>query len=214
MFVGSTLVAITFMGGVYAILPAYEADLFGEWLQLRFLSIGVCHAFAFIADCEVSFSGFPNFRDTFCRMLVCIVALDTPPLPSYTLRGHVLIVLITRLGISYLGLETDVFLQQCKRFGYSGVTEPKNPAFSLAGCIIYAQKREVCRSRKHASVWWRSSTMSPTACYTGYGSGWACEPCTSSIRAMNFVAYILASLSIFRAMASVTFTANARLSAR
>ncbi|CAM9419845.1 unnamed protein product [Sphacelaria rigidula] len=29
MFVGSTLVAITFMGGVYAILPAYEADLFG-----------------------------------------------------------------------------------------------------------------------------------------------------------------------------------------
>lgn len=30
MFVGSTLVAITFMGGVYAILPAYEADLFGE----------------------------------------------------------------------------------------------------------------------------------------------------------------------------------------
>lgn len=37
MFVGSTLVAITFMGGVYAILPAYEADLFGEYLrhQLR-----------------------------------------------------------------------------------------------------------------------------------------------------------------------------------
>lgn len=32
MFVGSTLVAITFMGGVYAILPAYEADLFGERL--------------------------------------------------------------------------------------------------------------------------------------------------------------------------------------
>lgn len=29
MFVGSTVVAITFMGGVYAILPAYEADLFG-----------------------------------------------------------------------------------------------------------------------------------------------------------------------------------------
>lgn len=42
MFVGSTLVAITFMGGVYAILPAYEADLFGECLQLRFLSIGAC----------------------------------------------------------------------------------------------------------------------------------------------------------------------------
>lgn len=34
MFVGSTLVAITFMGGVYAILPAYEADLFGEDLYL------------------------------------------------------------------------------------------------------------------------------------------------------------------------------------
>lgn len=32
MFVGSTLVAITFMGGVYAILPAYEADLFGKCL--------------------------------------------------------------------------------------------------------------------------------------------------------------------------------------
>lgn len=30
VFIGSTLVAITFMGGVYAILPAYEADLFGE----------------------------------------------------------------------------------------------------------------------------------------------------------------------------------------
>lgn len=30
VFVGSTLVAITFMGGVYAILPAYEADLFGK----------------------------------------------------------------------------------------------------------------------------------------------------------------------------------------
>lgn len=26
MFIGSTLVAITFMGGVYAILPAYEAE--------------------------------------------------------------------------------------------------------------------------------------------------------------------------------------------
>lgn len=41
MFVGSTLVAITFMGGVYAILPAYEADLFGGWLQLCILSIGL-----------------------------------------------------------------------------------------------------------------------------------------------------------------------------
>ncbi|CAM9336130.1 unnamed protein product [Choristocarpus tenellus] len=30
MFIGTTLVAITFMGGVYAILPAYEADLFGS----------------------------------------------------------------------------------------------------------------------------------------------------------------------------------------
>ncbi|CAM9460649.1 unnamed protein product, partial [Discosporangium mesarthrocarpum] len=30
MFVGSTLVAITVMGGVYAILPAYESDMFGS----------------------------------------------------------------------------------------------------------------------------------------------------------------------------------------
>ena len=30
MFIGSTFLAITFMGGVYAVLPAYEADLFGE----------------------------------------------------------------------------------------------------------------------------------------------------------------------------------------
>ncbi|CAM9602020.1 unnamed protein product, partial [Hapterophycus canaliculatus] len=29
MFIGSTFIAITFMGGVYAVLPAYEADLFG-----------------------------------------------------------------------------------------------------------------------------------------------------------------------------------------
>ncbi|CAB1098230.1 unnamed protein product [Ectocarpus sp. CCAP 1310/34] len=29
MFIGSTFLAITFMGGVYAVLPAYEADLFG-----------------------------------------------------------------------------------------------------------------------------------------------------------------------------------------
>ncbi|CAM9370394.1 unnamed protein product [Chrysoparadoxa australica] len=29
-FIGSTIVAISFMGGVYAILPAYEADLFGS----------------------------------------------------------------------------------------------------------------------------------------------------------------------------------------
>ncbi|CAM9966413.1 unnamed protein product [Scytosiphon promiscuus] len=28
MFIGSTFIAITFMGGVYAVLPAYEADLF------------------------------------------------------------------------------------------------------------------------------------------------------------------------------------------
>ncbi|CAN0304147.1 unnamed protein product, partial [Ectocarpus sp. 13 AM-2016] len=28
MFIGSTFLAITFMGGVYAVLPAYEADLF------------------------------------------------------------------------------------------------------------------------------------------------------------------------------------------
>lgn len=40
MFVGSTLVAITFMGGVYAILPAYEADLFGE-CQLLYLRVHV-----------------------------------------------------------------------------------------------------------------------------------------------------------------------------
>lgn len=31
MFIGSTFLAITFMGGVYAVLPAYEADLFGEF---------------------------------------------------------------------------------------------------------------------------------------------------------------------------------------
>lgn len=30
VFMGTTFLAITFMGGVYAILPAYEADLFGE----------------------------------------------------------------------------------------------------------------------------------------------------------------------------------------
>ncbi|CAN0231456.1 unnamed protein product [Pylaiella littoralis] len=29
MFIGSTFVAITFMGGVYAVLPAYESDIFG-----------------------------------------------------------------------------------------------------------------------------------------------------------------------------------------
>lgn len=34
MFIGSTFLAITFMGGVYAVLPAYEADLFGEPLTL------------------------------------------------------------------------------------------------------------------------------------------------------------------------------------
>lgn len=33
MFIGSTFLAITFMGGVYAVLPAYEADLFGEFFQ-------------------------------------------------------------------------------------------------------------------------------------------------------------------------------------
>lgn len=34
MFIGSTFLAITFMGGVYAVLPAYEADLFGELFTL------------------------------------------------------------------------------------------------------------------------------------------------------------------------------------
>lgn len=35
MFIGSTFLAITFMGGVYAVLPAYEADLFGELCNTR-----------------------------------------------------------------------------------------------------------------------------------------------------------------------------------
>lgn len=31
VFIGSMLVAMTFMGGTYAVLPAYVADLFGKY---------------------------------------------------------------------------------------------------------------------------------------------------------------------------------------
>lgn len=57
MFIGSTFLAITFMGGVYAVLPAYEADLFGEFFKTRassHLNDGVCWKIVFVLGEEGS----------------------------------------------------------------------------------------------------------------------------------------------------------------
>ena len=51
-FVGTTVFAITCMGGCYALLPAYEADLFGAKY------VGPIHGRMLLASTGAAFIGF------------------------------------------------------------------------------------------------------------------------------------------------------------
>jgi hypothetical protein len=63
MFCGGTMLAISGMGGAYATLPAYEADLFGT------KNVGAIHGRMLLASSAASLSGLIMY---FC-FLLCLL---------------------------------------------------------------------------------------------------------------------------------------------
>lgn len=70
-FCASTVVAVSMMGGVYAILPAYEADLFGAKY------VGAIHGKMMLYSAGAALSGDPTTLTTLNKV-ACLLAHYVP----------------------------------------------------------------------------------------------------------------------------------------